>query len=214
MAPAVSIIVSGFGLREASWDRLRSCLEAIARQDAGLVEVLLVEMAGLQGEVSEDVREVLPSLKSVPCTSSDPWARKTAGVQNATTPIVAFVDADCMPQAGWLQLIVETFQYYPEVAVIRGAQEATWLRRLLPGWRGAGPVSTTATHNVAFRREAYLDCPFPPGSGSQAVALQSVALRRAGYLLWSEPAIRVNRDRCLTPISTGRHLLTSRFARL
>jgi hypothetical protein len=48
---------------------------------------------------------------------------------------------------------------------------------------------------VAFRREAYLDCPFPIGSGKQGVALQSASMRRARYVLWEEPSMKVIVDR-------------------
>jgi hypothetical protein len=159
------------------------------------VEVVLVEAAGLSGQVSDDIRDIILNLKVVECASSDPWVRKSAGLQHAAAPIVAFMDADCMPQVGWLQAALETFEYYPEVAVVRGLGELNWLGRLLAGSSEAGPVRSTAANNVAFRREAYLDCPFPEGSGTKAVALQSAAMRRARYVLWVEPAMQVIRDR-------------------
>jgi hypothetical protein len=192
--PSASIVVSGFGVRKASWDRLRSCLDAIVRQEVP-VEVVLVDAARLTGQLPEDVRDILPGLKVVACSNLDPWARKTAGVQGAGAPVVAFVDADCLPQPGWLQAMLEAFQYYPEVAVVRGQREVGWPRRWFPMQREAGRVYSTAATNVAFRREAYLDCPFPEGSGSRAVALQSEAMGRAGYVLWAEPAMQVMRDR-------------------
>jgi hypothetical protein len=189
----VSIVVSGFGVREASWDRLRSCLDALGRQGNPL-EVLLVETAGLPGEVPDDIRDILPDFKVVCCPSSDPWARKTAGVRAAASPIVAFVDADCMPQPGWVQTIRETFQYFPEVAVVHGCEEQGWFARLFPS-NQPGPTRSTASNNVAFRREAYLDCPFPEGSGARAVAIQSASMRRARYVLWAEPGMRIITDR-------------------
>ncbi len=190
--PVVSVIVAGFGVREASWDRLRSCLQAVAAQDiAEPVEVVLCEMPELHGEVPEDIQDTLPGLRILRCATGDPCVRKTLAAQNATAPIVAFLDADCMPQAGWLRSILDTFRYYPEVAVVSGqmaGEKIGWLRSL---W----PVPTTAGNNVAFRREAYLDCPFPEGSGANAVRLQSVALRRARYVLRMEPAMLLMRDR-------------------
>jgi len=211
--PAISVIVAGFGVREASWDRLRSCLQAVAAQEiAEHVEVLLCEMAELYGEVPEDIKDTLPGLRVLRCATDDLCARKTLAAQKATAPIVAFLDADCMPQVGWLRSILDTFRYYPEVAVVGGqvaGERASWLRVL---W----PVPTTA-ENVAFRREAYLDCPFQEGSGADAVRLQSAALRRARYVLWTESAMLLMRDRrglaqaagvgqalCLPPGSTRR----------
>ncbi len=189
----LSIVVPGFGVREASRDRLRSCLEGLARQGLA-VEVVLVEGAGLSGEVSVEIRDILPDLRVAPCESEDPWARRTEGAKIATGRIIAFIDADCIPQPGWLQAVLDTFQYYPEIAAVRGSGGQNWLQRLL-GKREAGTVRTTAANNVAFRREAYLDCPFPIGSGSKAVALQSATMRRARYVLWEEPAMKVIVDR-------------------
>lgn len=194
MRPLVSIVVSGFAVREASWDRLRSCLQSIARQEAGPLEAVLVERAGLSGDVSNEMRDILPGIKLVECTNSDAWARKTAGARAAEAPLIAFVDGDCLLQPGWVASLLETFHYFPEVAVMRGATDGQWWERLLT-LRRAGPVRRSAANNVAFRREAYLDCPFPEGSGARAVALQSAALRRARYVLWAEPQMRVMRDR-------------------
>jgi hypothetical protein len=42
MKPAVCLVVSGFGVRVASWDWLRLCLLGVARQEAGPVEAVLV----------------------------------------------------------------------------------------------------------------------------------------------------------------------------
>jgi hypothetical protein len=210
MKPAVSLVVSGFGVREASWDRLRMCLRAVARQEAGPVEVVLVKMTELHGEVPEDIRDILPGTRIVRCENSDPWARKTVGARAAASPIVAFVDADCMPQLGWLQSLLEVFQYYPEVAVVRGVEERNWLRRMLPGRRAVGPARSTAANNVAFRREAYLDCPFPEGAGAKAVPLQTAAMLRAGYVLWAEPAMQVIGDRRGLKQASGAQVLAER----
>jgi GT2 family glycosyltransferase len=190
----VSIVISSAGVREASWERLRSCLEAVAAQHVSQpIEVVLVEIAGVK--VSESIRDILPWLRVLPSPNPDHWARKTWGVRNASAPIVAFLDADSMPQAGWLQAMLDTFQYYPEVAAVRGQDVNNWLDRLVPGRRGAGPTGWTAETNIAFRREAYLDCPFPEGSGMEAVQVQTDAMRRAGYVLWADSAMQVMRDR-------------------
>jgi len=186
----VSIVISG----DAPWDSLRGCLEAVTAQEvAQPVEVLLVEMAS--SKVSEEMRDRLPGVTLLACPDSDRWAQKTWGARHASAPIVAFLEADCLPQEGWLRAILDTFQYYPEVSAVRGQDVHNWLHRLVPGRRGAGPTGWTAETNVAFRREAYLDCPFPDGSGSEAVQLQTAAMRRAGYVLWGDSAMQVIRER-------------------
>jgi hypothetical protein len=169
-------------------------------------------MTELHGEATENLLDILPGTRIVRCENSDPWARKTAGAREATAPILAFMDADCMPQDGWLQTMIEVFQYCPEVAAVHGQDERSWLGRILRCRRGAGPARSTAANNVAFRREAYLDCPFPAGAGAKAVELQTRALQRAGYVLWAEPRMRVIEDRRGLNQATGAQVLAERSA--
>jgi hypothetical protein len=121
---------------------------------------------------------------------------------------VALLDADCMPQAGWLSSVLETFRYYPEVAAVHGrmaGESGGWLRRFLHGPDAVhgGPARYTADNNVAFRREAYLEYPLPAGSGSRAVKIQTAAMLRAHYVLWAEPAMQVLLDRRGVRASAG-----------
>jgi hypothetical protein len=201
MTPAVSVVISDFGEREPSWDRLRSCLRAVAGQDVvEPFEVVLCEIPALYGQVPNDIREMLLGLRVVTCPSSDPNARKTFGVENAWAPVVALLDADCLPQAGWLGAILDTFRYNPEVAVVHGrmkGEESGWLRRFVQGpeTRHGGPARYTADNNVAYRRAAYLEYPLPAGAGERAVKIQTAAMLRAHYVLWEEPGMQVLRDR-------------------
>ncbi len=197
MSPTVSIIISGFGARGASWESLRNCLRAVADQDAiGETEVVLLEMPDLH-QVPQDIRDLAPRLREVTCSSRDPWVRKSAGAQNATAPIVVFLDGDCVPEAEWLSSMIEIFRFYPEVAVVRGCVEEDGIhwRRLVPERRVSGPTGSTAENNIAFRREAYLDCPFLEGSGADAVRFQTAALRRGRYVIWAASRMQVVRER-------------------
>ncbi len=192
----MSIVVSGLGPHQASWEGLPNCLQAIAAQDVtGQVEVVLVQSRELGWQLSDNLRDYVPHVHVVLSNSRDPWARKTEGARTATAPIIAFLDADCVPESRWLRSVQEIFRFFPEVAVVRGplGKDGMDWKKLLPERRAAGPVSSTAENNVAFRRDAYLDYPFPEGMGSEAVALQSAALRRAHYVLWAEPAMQAIR---------------------
>ena len=200
MVPALSVVIGGFGSREATWDRVRDCLQAIAAQDAGPVEVVLCRIPELPGEAPADLSDIVPNLKILGGMVADEHARKTLGVRAASAPVVALMDADCMPQAGWMANILETFSFYPEVAVVQGRMKGakrSWLKSFFagPDPKTAGPAKFTATKNVAFRREAYLDYPLPEGSGAEAVRIQTAAMLRAHYVLWEVPAMIALRDR-------------------
>jgi hypothetical protein len=216
MQPVASVLISSFGSQKASWEVLRNCLQAIAAQDVvGQVEVVLVEMAGLKGDVPDDIRDIVPLVQTVSCYSTDPWAGKTAGARHASAPIVVFLDADCAPGSGWLRSMLELLRFFPEVAAVRGPvekQNSSWRRLLIPARRAAGPVWNTAENNIAFRREAYLDCPFPEGMGVEAVSLQTAALHRAHYVLWAEPAMQVVRVRSRKPPMVSVRIRYSRAA--
>ena len=201
MVPAISVVIGSFGSREATWDRVRDCLQAIATQDlADSLEVVLCRIPELPGEAPADLPEISSNLKILNVLTPDEHARKTLGVRSATAPVVALMDADCMPQPGWAASVLETFAFYPEVAVVLGrmaGEKRGWLGHFFagPDPKIAGPSKFTATNNVAYRREAYLDYPLPEGSGAEAVRIQTAAMLRAHYVLWQEPAMVALRDR-------------------
>jgi hypothetical protein len=204
MEPAVSVVISRFGVREATWDRVRNCLAALTRQDCALpFEVLLCSMPELPGRTPAGLDELLPGLRIVATRSPDPHVRKLHAVRMASAPVVAFLDADCLPPADWIARMTETFHYYPEVAVVTGPVDGErgtlWakVRALVTGGEGhePGPARWTAENNVALRREAYLEYPLPEASGTRAVRIQTAAMLRARYVLWRDPGLRVMRDR-------------------
>jgi hypothetical protein len=204
MRPDVSVVVSRFGIREATWDRVRNCLQALAAQgEEARLEVLLCSIPELPGRAPADLAEILPGLRVVETPNPDAHARKLLAARLAAAPILAFLDADCLPRAGWVAAIAETFRYYPEAAAVTGpvlGERAGWWSQLRafaagPEPREPGPARRTAENNIAFRREAYLEYPLPEGSGAQAVRIQTAALLRAHYVLWRNPELRVLRDR-------------------
>lgn len=200
MALAVSVVIAAVGRREPTWDRVRNCLAALARQEGGVAfEVLLCGLPELPGQTPADFVEILPALRDVDCGEAGIAARRTCAAQQASAPVVAFLEADCLAPPDWVARIEEAFRYYPEVAVVRGPSPGGPVSRWL-GWlpqrRLPGPVHRTAVNNVAFRRDAYLDYPLAPGIGErEAIRLQSAAMRQAHYLLWQDPGLRVIRDR-------------------
>jgi hypothetical protein len=212
LVAAVSIIVSAFGEREPSWDRLRNCFGALAQQDGiDRTEVLLCEMPALFGQAPGELCDLLPNPRIIRCDSIDANYRKTLAAREASGSVIAFLDADCLTQPGWLQRIIDTFQYYPEAAMVHGriaGEDHRWhghVRRFFcgPGSGEGLPAQFTAINNVAFRREVYCEYPFPAGSGKQAVRIQTAALLRAHYVLWHEPAMLVLRDRRGVRRTTG-----------
>lgn len=196
MGPALSVIIAGFGTREPSWDRVRACLHALATQQVSKLEVLLCHIPELPGKVPQDIGDICPGTKLLESAGKDANSRKTEAVRSAGAPVVALLDADCLPHPSWAKALLEAFDYYPEIAALTGrmlGEKPAWFERAFPGT--AGPARVLATSNVAYRREAFLDYPLLAGDPVEAVMLQSSAMRRAGYVLWSDPEVQVLRDR-------------------
>lgn len=195
------IIVSDYGSGEAKgWDDLRLTLHALARQDyGGSVEYLLVEASSLADKVPADLQVILPSLRVVFVDEKSSYALKNAGARLASGGILGVLDGDCAPHPGWLRHLVDTFQRFPDTAVVSGRtvydspdSKERILGLLSRGYLDVGQAGTTdgvANNNAGFNREALLAHPFQDDIGPFGGKLQSESMRRAGLQLRFEPAM-------------------------
>ncbi|MBC7790338.1 MAG: glycosyltransferase [Anaerolineae bacterium] len=205
--PVVSVvIVSDYAGGEAkAWDDVRATLEAFARQDfGGEAEFLLSESSKLKSDIPAELRTILPTLKLIFSEPSTSYDLKNQGVQAAAADFVAIIDADCIPDSGWLRHLVETLRGNPDAVAVSGRtvyEGRSLLERLLsllsrsyldPG--RAGATRFISNNNAGYRRSMYLKYPLPTGSGAFAARLQSDAISRAGGKLLFEPRMRVVHD--------------------
>ena len=95
-APTVSVIVP---VRDDP-ERLGSCLAALARQTLPpeQYEVVVVDNAS-----REPVAVDLPGVRVVRERRVGSYAARNRGLRVATAPVVAFTDADCLPEPDWLE---------------------------------------------------------------------------------------------------------------
>jgi hypothetical protein len=207
MQPVVSvIIVSDYAAGEhGSWEDLRAAFHAWTQQDfAEPVEYLLVEHAAYERQVPADLLDILPSLRVVYSADATSYELKNAGVQAASAPLVALVDADCIPRRDWLRRLVIALREHPQAAVIsgktvyagKGLQERV-LGLLTRAYLDPGRFGKTAfisNSSAGFRREVCLAYPLPSGAGAFASRLQSEAMRRDGRLLLFDPGLQVTHD--------------------
>src|ERR1700693_4911941 len=104
--PEISVvIVSDYaGGGEKSWNDLRGALTALAQQDARVnAEWLLCENKACAESMPDDFSRIVPNLKRVLSDAMGSYELKNAGVQAATSNIVAILDADCSPASDWLR---------------------------------------------------------------------------------------------------------------
>lgn len=103
--PALSVIVPVFG----GWDRVPALLAALAAQDWRDFEVVLVDNAP-----APDPRAVSAVAGDIPvrilhCPRPGSYAARNAGASEARGRWLAFTDADCLPEPGWLAALMRAW---------------------------------------------------------------------------------------------------------
>ena len=132
-APQISVIVPVY----RHWDLIPGLLAALAAQSFRDFEVLLVDNAPDEPRPDLAPPLDLAAVASVlPCATPGSYAARNAGVEAARGRILAFTDADCRPDPGWLAAFA--------AAAAEGSE------RLL-----AGPVRMTVEGTAPNRWEAY-----------------------------------------------------------
>jgi GT2 family glycosyltransferase len=205
--PAVTVtVVSDYKPGEKkSWDDLRATLAALGRQDFDEpVEFILLENASDLEIMPEDVPRTIPGVRIVSSDARGSYPLKNAGVEAAVADLVAVLDADCIPDRGWLRAGVEAMRQRPDAVAISGRttypgrstlERALGLLSRSYVDRGtAGPVRLLSTNNMIVRRSVFLADPLPDDAGPMAYRLLTERLLRQGGKLYFEPKMRAIHD--------------------
>jgi hypothetical protein len=207
LRPLVSVVLAADHdtVRHADLKDIRSCLQALARQEVDEpVEFLLVETSERARKLPADLIAELPGLRVLDVPHDGTYERKNAAVKAAQGEIVAILDADCVPVAGWLQSLINTMRTYPHYVAVSGRtmyKGKTATERCLsvlsrgfldPGKEG--PTGFISNNNSGFLRKIYERFPLPEKEGPYAAQLQSAAILRDGELLYFQPAMTVIHD--------------------
>lgn len=137
---------------------LRACLDALAAQDfpRDRFEVIVVDGGSTDG--SRDIAQAHGVLL-LDDDGRGPSAARNQGIRAARGEVVAFTDADCVPQHDWLTSIAEVFAEDPAVAGLGGAlrmTRSTWLGRAEDADARAN-YRGFITSNAAYRRDVLLE---------------------------------------------------------
>jgi cellulose synthase/poly-beta-1,6-N-acetylglucosamine synthase-like glycosyltransferase len=173
MKPDVSIvIVSDYAAGGAkTWNDLRRLFAAMAKQDyAGQAEFLFCENANFNGKILRDLIALLLGLRIVLVEESGSYELKNAGMHSALADLAVILDADCLPDPDWLQMLVNSMNTNPEGSVISGKTVYAgqglgerMLSLLSRSYVDAGQAGVTrfiSNNNAAWRREVFLAHPF------------------------------------------------------
>jgi glycosyltransferase involved in cell wall biosynthesis len=140
-----------------------TCLEAVARHVQDRVcEVIVVDNASTD-RTAEVVAEY-PGVVRISAPAKGITKARQAGYRHASGEILAFIDADTIPRAGWIEQIEEQFAARPDLACLSGPYHYHDLppvrRAIASGWFVAARLVyhllgyLTVGGNFAIRRSA------------------------------------------------------------
>jgi hypothetical protein len=210
MQPRVSVVVEGYNEEFNGLAPLPGTVDALLKQDFPLdtVELLLLGSA----RQVEHWRKQNPggnSFRRVRMIPVDPenghyWQVKNLGGELAEGEIIAHVDSDSPPGPHWLSSLVSGIERGADVSVgpsmyrtERQGPDSPWmLAAALPSWslmlaRTANETEPHAAcimaHNVALRRDVFLQHRFRTGNRSYSSALMFFELARLGVKISFQP---------------------------
>jgi len=122
--PEVSVIVPVY----ADWDRVPVLLDALAAQTWTDFELLLVDNA--PKPTRSHPMSPIPGTRVLHCPRPGSYAARNAGAAEADSTLLAFTDADCRPDPGWLAALVaarpgDTILAGP-IDVVPGPRPSAW----------------------------------------------------------------------------------------
>jgi GT2 family glycosyltransferase len=162
--PAISVVIPHLNQP----DLLSLCLDALARQDIDPQrrEILVVDNGS---EIRPDpVVAAHPDIRLAREAEPGPGPARNRGVALTRAPLIAFTDADCIPESDWLSRLVARFEAEPETGIIGGEVQVFAADPASPnpaeafdliyGFRQARQIERdhfAATANLAVRRGVF-----------------------------------------------------------
>ncbi len=205
--PSVTVtVVSDYrGGEEKSWNDLHETLAALARQDFDEpIEFILLENQGDLERMPADLPDALPGVRVLGCDAKSSYEMKNIGAREASAELVAVLDADCIPDRGWLRAGVESMRAHPDALAISGRttypgrttieRALALLSRSFVDRGQAGPIRLLSTNNMIGRREPFCVDPLPENAGAFAYRLLTEKWLREGGKLYFEPCMKVVHD--------------------
>ncbi len=207
MNKALTVIVtSDYAAGESkSWNDLRTALTAWAAQDdAPADEFIIVESENFRNAVPADLPHIVPNCRFEFFSADSSYELKNLAVDASSGDWIAIVDADCIPNAGWLRAWRAHIANNPNAAVVSAKTKypgRSRLERLLslltrayidPG--GSGVSNFVSGNAACYRRDVYLTHRLPVGLGAFAGRIQSESILRAGGELRFDPGMIVVHD--------------------
>ena len=195
--PELTVIIASYNARRT----IETCLDSLRLQNSSRTfETILVDSS--TDGTADLVRQRYPEVQLITSTSRlFPGGARNVGFKAAQAKIIAFLDADCFVESGWVDAILEahrTPHYLVSGAVLNGTPEhpVAWayyfceFSHWLPGGK-IREIREAPGCCLSFKREAYEAYgPFIEGTYSSDTAFHWRAWRD-GHKVYLDPAIRV-----------------------
>lgn len=163
---SISVVVPFYEDRR----HIRGCVDALLSQDypEQKYEVIMIDNNSTDGSV--EIVKKYPSVKLLAETKQGAYAARNRGIGEATGDIIAFTDADCLPDSAWLGSIEEAM-FDTGVRIVLGKREyaSSSLVLSMLGEYEAEKINQVCassdkhiyygyTNNMAVRRTAFDQC--------------------------------------------------------
>ncbi|MCU0826596.1 MAG: glycosyltransferase [Tabrizicola sp.] len=111
----ISVIVPHFNQE----DYLRQCLERLTSQTGHAAEVEIIVVDNGSDRMPQAVCDAFPTVKLLSEVTPGPGPARNTGAASAVGEVLAFIDADCHADSGWLAAIEARFGL-PDTQIIGG----------------------------------------------------------------------------------------------
>jgi glycosyltransferase involved in cell wall biosynthesis len=149
-------------------DTIKEALEALSCQTySGRIEIVVVDDGSSDG--TADVIRKFPNVRYVHQDNAGPASARNRGAQEASGEILLFTDADCRPEAAWIEKMVAGFSQ-TDIGVVAGSYDIV---------NSASPLARFIHGEILFRHRKHMP-EFPRAFGSYNVACRRVVFESAG----------------------------------
>lgn len=116
MTPSLSVIVC----TRNRPDQLATCLKALLKQHIPPLEILVVDNDPDETGTVDLLKRRFPQCRYVPDSGPGRANARNRGILESVGDVVAFVDDDCRPVAGWARAVVRSFEQKADLGCCTG----------------------------------------------------------------------------------------------
>jgi hypothetical protein len=198
--PISIVVVSDYEAEsEKTWKDEVRILRFLADQKIeDAFEVILVENTAAGNSVPEELYQIYPHLKIVFSNESQSAKLKDDGIKHSNADFIAVLEADCLPNAEWLNSLYSTLQRNEAFAIASGrttyGDETMYHRclslldRSFDNLGYSGETDHISNNGALYRRSILEKFPYPEAvSPFQSSRMRIRNFRQDGHKFYFEP---------------------------